>query len=122
MSLAASPPARPSPLTPPRRRALVGAAALAASLLVAVAPSDAATRTTSAVPTAGTSVVPAPDGSPWLDVDGESIAAHGGSVVPAHEAEVNHDITGDGRLADRVWLWYGENKTNATRPVDGVRG
>jgi hypothetical protein len=66
--------------------------------------------------------IPAPDGTPWLDSDGDGIAAHGGSVVQVSEAEVGLDITGDGAMSEDVWLWYGEDKTNATRPVDGVRG
>lgn len=66
--------------------------------------------------------IPAPDGTPWLDTDGDAVAAHGGSVVQVSESDVGLDITGDGTQAQDVWLWYGEDKTNATRPVDGVRG
>ncbi|UFU02900.1 discoidin domain-containing protein [Ruania suaedae] len=66
--------------------------------------------------------IPAPDGSVWTDVDGNPIKAHGGSVVEVDEEVVGLDITGDGTLDQQVYLWYGEDKTNATRPVDGVRG
>jgi hypothetical protein len=78
----------------------------------------------SAAPAAADPVAlaPAPDGSVWLDVDGQPIKAHGGSVVAVEEARVGLDITGDGAQDQTVWLWYGEDKTDATRPVNGVRG
>ncbi len=71
---------------------------------------------------ADTPTIPAPDGSVWTDVDGDPIKAHGGSVVQVDEEVVGLDITGDGTLDQQVYLWYGEDKTHATRPVDGVRG
>lgn len=71
---------------------------------------------------AAAGVVPAPADDPWPDADGNPIKAHGGSVVTVSEAEVDLDITGDGMKDQDVYLWYGEDKTHSTRPVDGVRG
>ncbi|MET3976840.1 hypothetical protein ABIE39_003158 [Cellulosimicrobium sp. 4261] len=133
---------------PPRRRrrrapalatAIALALALGGTLSVATGPATASPTVTGpraatalgvvteadpAAPSATTAVgtVPAPDGSAWRDADGETIKAHGGSVVTVDEAEVGLDITGDGTTDQEVHLWYGEDKTNATRPVDGVRG
>ncbi|WP_069387495.1 glycoside hydrolase family 43 protein [Cellulosimicrobium cellulans] len=97
---------------------LAAAAPAAAEPAPTAAPAPAEVSPAAAAP--GT--VPAPDGSVWNDADGNPIKAHGGSVVTVHEAEVGLDITGDGDTDDDVWLWYGEDKTHATRPVDGVRG
>ncbi|OLT53552.1 discoidin domain-containing protein [Cellulosimicrobium sp. CUA-896] len=123
---------RPHPITRsarPRRRlvpTLAAATALAlGGSLAAVGPATAAPTaapTAAAAEPAASGTVPAPDGTAWTDVDGNPIKAHGGSVVTVHEAEVGLDITGDGDTDDDVWLWYGEDKTHATRPVDGVRG
>lgn len=123
------------PARPRTRLAPTLAAATALVLggsLAAVAPATAGTTPTvaptatglapSAIEPATSGTVPAPDGTVWNDADGNPIKAHGGSVVSVHEAEVGLDITGDGDTDDDVWLWYGEDKTHATRPVDGVRG
>ncbi|NMM94951.1 LPXTG cell wall anchor domain-containing protein [Bifidobacterium oedipodis] len=61
-------------------------------------------------------------GSEWRDTDGNLIEAHGGGAMMYKESELNYDVTGDGDMDDDVYLLYGENKTNATRPVDGVNG
>lgn len=39
------------------------------------------------------------------------------------EGCVNIDLDGDGQITEgkTVYLWYGEDKTNNTRPVDGVK-
>lgn len=133
----------PSSAPPRRRRRLAPTLAAATALVLGgslgavAAPATSATSATS--PTAATATtdaagttalpaaapsgtVPAPDGSVWADADGNAIKAHGGSVVTVHEEEVGLDITGDGTTDQEVHLWYGEDKTNATRPVDGVRG
>jgi len=121
---------------PPRHRrrlaptlAAATALVLGGSLAAVAAPTTtlsgatAHDATSTALPTAAPSgTVPAPDGSVWNDADGNAIKAHGGSVVTVHEEEVGLDITGDGTTDQEVHLWYGEDKTNATRPVDGVRG
>lgn len=61
-------------------------------------------------------------GISWTDTDGELIQAHGGSVQKLNEETVGQDLDGDGKVENKeVWLWYGEDKTNATRPVDGVK-
>ncbi|WP_413375809.1 immunoglobulin-like domain-containing protein [Alkalihalobacillus sp. 1P02AB] len=57
----------------------------------------------------------------WTDTDGKAITAHAGSVQRMNEAELGIDFTGNGTMSEDVWVWYGEDKTNATRPVDGVR-
>ncbi|MDR1213955.1 MAG: glycoside hydrolase family 43 protein [Propionibacteriaceae bacterium] len=98
----------------PRLAGLLGLALVAGLLTPALAAAPAAAVTLAQVP--------APDGSVWLDVDGQPIKAHGGSVVAVEEARVGLDITGDGAMDQTVWLWYGEDKTDATRPVNGVRG
>lgn len=112
-------------------RSVLGAASLAALslplMLVGTAQAQAPQPVTAlpSVPTAvepGAGTIPAPDGTVWTDVDGDPIKAHGGSVVRVEESVVGLDITGDGTTEDEVYLWYGEDKTNATRPVDGVRG
>ncbi|HMR50789.1 MAG TPA: glycoside hydrolase family 43 protein [Arachnia sp.] len=105
----------PSRLHP--RRVLIGAGAMVLSAALLGTGLVAGPQAFAAPP-----VIPAPDGSLWTDATGGAIKAHGGSVVSVEEAEVQLDITGDGALDDRVFLWYGEDKTNATRPVDGVRG
>jgi hypothetical protein len=110
--------------------AAVAPATAAAPALTAAADAPPSGTTPSGTTPSGTTpsdmttsgTVPAPDGSVWTDADGEPIKAHGGSVVTVHETEVGLDITGDGATDDDVWLWYGEDKTHATRPVDGVRG
>ncbi|GAF65484.1 putative glcosyl hydrase [Bacillus sp. TS-2] len=60
-------------------------------------------------------------GVQWTDTDGNTITAHAGSVQKMNEAELGIDFTGKGTMSEDVWVWYGEDKTNATRPVDGVR-
>lgn len=58
---------------------------------------------------------------------GLAMQAHGGSVLTMVEGTgegcVNYDLDGDGKVTEgkTVYLWYGEDKTNDTRPVDGVR-
>lgn len=58
---------------------------------------------------------------------GLAMQAHGGSVLTMVEGSaegcVNYDLDGDGEITEgkTVYLWYGEDKTNDTRPVDGVR-
>ena len=49
--------------------------------------------------------------------------AHGGSAMALDEGEVNYDLDGDGEITagKTIYLWYGEDKTNDTQPVDGVR-
>ena len=53
--------------------------------------------------------------------------AHGGSAMTLKEGTgdgcVNYDLDGDGSITEgkTVYLWFGEDKTNNTRPVDGVR-
>ena len=53
--------------------------------------------------------------------------AHGGSAMALKEGTgdgcVNYDLDGDGDITEgkAAYLWFGEDKTNNTRPVDGVR-
>lgn len=61
-------------------------------------------------------------GPSWTDVDGNLVAAHGGAANAYRENVIGIDVTGDGDKDDLVYLLYGENKANATRPVDGVNG
>ena len=61
-------------------------------------------------------------GPSWSDTDGASVAAHGGAANAYEEGALDFDVTGDGDKDDLVYLLYGEKKTNATRPVDGVNG
>lgn len=89
---------------------------------VEVPVASASTASATTAPAVPASTVPAPGDEPWYDVDGNPIKAHGGSVVTVSESEVGLDITGDGTQEQDVYLWYGEDKTHATRPVDGVRG
>ncbi len=63
-----------------------------------------------------------------IDADtGLAMQAHGGSAAAMKEGYgegcVAFDLDGDGEITEgkTVYLWYGENKTNNTRPVDGVR-
>lgn len=63
----------------------------------------------------------------WEDTEGEVIQAHGGSIQRMEEGtgegQVAQDLDGDGEITEgkAVWLWYGEDKTHNTRPVDGVK-
>ncbi len=58
---------------------------------------------------------------------GLPMQAHGGSAMALKEGTgdgcVNYDLDGDGDITEgkAVYLWFGEDKTNNTRPVDGVR-
>ena len=58
---------------------------------------------------------------------GLAMQAHGGSATVMKEGNgegcVPFDLDGDGEISEgkTVYMWYGENKTNNTRPVDGVR-
>ncbi|KAA8816899.1 leucine-rich repeat domain-containing protein, partial [Bifidobacterium vespertilionis] len=61
-------------------------------------------------------------GPSWKDTDGNLLEAHGGAANKVNEAEFGIDVTGDGDTDDDVYLLYGEKKTNATRPVDGING
>ena len=72
--------------------------------------------------------IPGTDGDViYASGTGTAMQAHGGSVMTMIEGTgegcVNQDLDGDGQITEEktVYLWYGENKTNDTRPVDGVR-
>ncbi|MFR2124515.1 MAG: hypothetical protein ACLS34_06250 [Faecalibacterium sp.] len=58
---------------------------------------------------------------------GLPMQAHGGSAMALKEGTgdgcVSYDLDGDGDITEgkAVYLWFGEDKTNNTRPVDGVR-
>ncbi|MEH7012276.1 glycoside hydrolase family 43 protein [Neobacillus niacini] len=60
-------------------------------------------------------------GVDWTDTEGNLIEAHGGSVQKLNEKEIDFDVDGDGNLTKDFWFWYGEDKTSATRPVEGVK-
>jgi hypothetical protein len=60
-------------------------------------------------------------GVDWRDTEGNLIEAHGGSVQKLNEKEIDFDVDGDGNLTKDFWFWYGEDKTSATRPVEGVK-
>lgn len=55
---------------------------------------------------------------------GLPMQAHGGSAMALKEGTgdgcVNYDLDGDGDITEgkAVYLWFGEDKTNNTRPVD----
>ena len=74
------------------------------------------------LPEAYTSI-PGSTGEQILADTGLPMQAHGGSAMAMDEGEVNYDLDGDGEITagKTVYLWYGEDKTNDTRPVDGVR-
>lgn len=61
-------------------------------------------------------------GPTWRDVDGAVVEAHGGAANLINEATIGLDINGDGDTVDDIYFLYGEKKTNATRPVDGING
>ena len=71
--------------------------------------------------------IPGTDGDVIYADTGLPMQAHGGSatvmVEGTGEGCVNVDLDGDGEITEgkTVYLWYGEDKTNSTRPVDGVR-
>ena len=71
--------------------------------------------------------IPGTTGSVIRATNGKAMQAHGGSAAAMKEGTgegcVNMDLDGDGEITEgkRVYLWYGEDKTNNTRPVDGVR-
>lgn len=71
--------------------------------------------------------IPGTTGSVIQADTGLDMQAHGGSVLTMVEGTgegcVNYDLDGDGEITEgkTVYLWYGEDKTNDTRPVDGVR-
>lgn len=71
--------------------------------------------------------IPGTTGSVIKADTGLDMQAHGGSVLTMVEGTsegcVNYDLDGDGEVTEgkTVYLWYGEDKTNDTRPVDGVR-
>ncbi|WP_298461411.1 S-layer homology domain-containing protein [uncultured Cellulomonas sp.] len=48
-------------------------------------------------------------GEPWLDTDGRVIQAHGGQVVPATD-----------EAGERIWYWYGEDRSNGYYDSPGV--
>ncbi len=85
-----------------------------ASLILPAAP----TRTNANEVPAYDSIKP---GADWKDTDGNLIEAHGGSVQRLNENEIGYDVDGDGNLSKDFWFWYGEEKTSATRPVEGVK-
>ncbi len=78
------------------------------------------------LPAAYTSI-PGTDGSVIKADTGLPMQAHGGSAMTLKEGKgdgcVNFDLDGDGTVTEgkTVYLWFGEDKTNSTRPVDGVR-
>ena len=78
------------------------------------------------LPAAYTSI-PGTDGSVIKADTGLPMQAHGGSAMTLKEGKgdgcVNYDLDGDGSITEgkTVYLWFGEDKTNSTRPVDGVR-
>lgn len=71
--------------------------------------------------------IPGTDGDVIYADNGVAMQVHGGSAMAmkegAGEGCVNFDLDGDGQITEgkTVYLWYGENKTNDTHPVDGVR-
>lgn len=71
--------------------------------------------------------IPGTSGSVIRDTNGKAMQAHGGSAAAMKEGTgegcVNIDLDGDGQITEgkTVYLWYGEDKTNNTRPVDGVK-
>lgn len=71
--------------------------------------------------------IPGSTGSVIRADTGLDMQAHGGSVLTMVEGTadgcVNYDVDGDGEVTEgkTVYLWYGEDKTNDTHPVDGVR-
>ena len=48
-------------------------------------------------------------GEPWLDTNGQVIQAHGGQVVAATD-----------EAGERIWYWYGEDRTNRYHGSPGV--
>ena len=48
------------------------------------------------------------NGDIWLDTDGTEIQAHGGQVLPVKQAD-----------GSTIYYWYGEDKTDGYRTVDG---
>lgn len=81
---------------------------------------SAAADDSAAVSVAGKTTISV--GDTWYDTGGNPIEAHGASTNLYHESEVGIDINGDGDASDDIYLLYGENKTHATRPVDGING
>ena len=71
--------------------------------------------------------IPGTDGTVIKADTGLPMQAHGGSAMTLKEGTgngcVNYDLDGDGSITEgkTVYLWFGEDKTNNTRPVDGVR-
>lgn len=71
--------------------------------------------------------IPGTTGDTIVADTGLPMQAHGGSVLTmvegSGEGQVNYDLDGDGEVTagKTVYLWYGEDKTNDTHPVDGVR-
>ena len=68
--------------------------------------------------------IPGTTGEVILADTGLPMQAHGGSVLTMVESAADgKDIDGDGQVTEgkTVYLWYGEDKTNDTHPVDGVR-
>ncbi|NMN00606.1 S-layer protein [Bifidobacterium sp. DSM 109958] len=103
------------------RTRLVASLAAIATLgagLAAAAPATAATGTGGDASASSEIQV----GPSWTDVDGNIVEAHGGAANKYNESEFGIDVTGDGDTDDDVYLLYGEKKTNATRPVDGING
>ena len=76
-------------------------------------------ETYTSIPGTAATVIKADTGLP--------MQAHGGSAMTLKEGIgdgcVNYDLDGDGSITEgkTVYLWFGEDKTNNTRPVDGVR-
>ena len=71
--------------------------------------------------------IPGTDGTVIKADTGLPMQAHGGSAMTLKEGTgdgcINYDLDGDGSITEgkTVYLWFGEDKTNNTRPVDGVR-
>ena len=71
--------------------------------------------------------IPGTDGTVIKADTGLPMQAHGGSAMTLKEGTgdgcVNYDLDGDGSITEgkTVYLWFGEDKTNNTRPVDGMR-
>ena len=71
--------------------------------------------------------IPGTDGTVIKADTGLPMQAHGGSAMTLKEGTgdgcVDYDLDGDGSITEgkTVYLWFGEDKTNNTRPVDGVR-
>ena len=103
-----------------RAIALATAIATLGTGLIAVGPATAADVADTIASDAQSSQIEV--GPSWTDTNGNLVEAHGGAATKYNESDLGIDITGDGDTDDEVYLLYGEKKTNATRPVDGING